>query len=117
MQRGVTWKIAEEPLEELWVVRLAEGPLSNISGAAIDRPLTDTLLWDVYLHRSRVVDPAAPWVDAATTSIPAQTSMLTTRLVRDTRLRVGRCGDAPLPSGGMVGGSDRKLKVNVPLQC
>lgn len=51
---------------------LPESAISPVAGAAIDLPLTDTLVWEVYLRRGRVLDPDAPWVDAATTSILMQ---------------------------------------------
>ena len=72
VRQGLTWKLAEPQHEAPGVVRLPEGPLSGVLGSAIDLPLTDTLLGEVYLRRGRLLDPAAPWVDAATASIPAQ---------------------------------------------
>jgi hypothetical protein len=75
VRQGVTWRIHDAPLPadgEAGPVRLPEDGISPMAGAAIDLALTDTLLWEVYLRRGRVMDPEAPWVDAATTNILAQ---------------------------------------------
>jgi hypothetical protein len=75
VRQGLTWKLSAGRVladDARGIVRLPANQLSAVSGAAIDLPLTDTLLWEVYLRRGRILDPAAPWVDAATTSIPAQ---------------------------------------------
>lgn len=74
VRQGVVWKIRNGALPEVGeaVVPLREGTLSSFAGAAIDLPLTDTLVWDVYLRRGRILDPDAPWTDAATTDIIGQ---------------------------------------------
>ncbi len=74
VRQGVTWKIhnGSIPLsrdEELVTFGESRFPLS---GAAIDLALTDTLVWEVYLRRGRILDPEAPWVDAATANILGQ---------------------------------------------
>lgn len=75
VRQGVTWKIHNGPDsagEAEGVVALPRTQLSPIAGAAIDLPLTDTLFWEVFLRRGRILKSDAPWVDAATTSIPMQ---------------------------------------------
>jgi hypothetical protein len=74
VRQGITWKIHNGPLPaaEADVVRLPQSEITSIAGAAIDLPLTDTLVWEVYLRRGRILDPNAPWVDAATTDIVMQ---------------------------------------------
>ncbi|HET9947729.1 MAG TPA: DUF2723 domain-containing protein, partial [Longimicrobiales bacterium] len=67
VRQGVTWRIHDgaSPGEEEGLVPLPPSGLSPVSGAAIDLALTDTLVWEVYLRRGRILDPGAPWVDAA----------------------------------------------------
>lgn len=75
VRQGITWKIRNGPLHTVardGVMPLPESALSSVAGAAIDLPLTDTLVWEVYLRRGRILDPEAPWVDAATTNIVMQ---------------------------------------------
>lgn len=74
VRQGLTWRIAEEGLatEDASVVHLPENQLSPMAGAAIDLKMTDLLMWNVYLRRGRILDPEAPWVDAASSNIAAQ---------------------------------------------
>jgi hypothetical protein len=76
VRQGLVWKIRDgampTPGSREGVIPLPRTMLSPVAGAAIDLPLTDTLVWDVYLRRGRILDPDAPWVDAATTDIPMQ---------------------------------------------
>ncbi|MQA89407.1 MAG: DUF2723 domain-containing protein [Gemmatimonas sp.] len=75
IRQGLTWKIHNGPLpddSEDGVVRIENSQLSAIAGAAIDLPLTDTLLWDVYIRRGRILKQDAPWADAASSGIPRQ---------------------------------------------
>lgn len=75
VRQGITWKIHNGPLPAdsvAGVVRLPRSELSSVAGAAVDLPLTDTLVWEVYLRRGRILDPDTPWVDAATTNILGQ---------------------------------------------
>jgi hypothetical protein len=74
VRQGVAWRIWNGPLPAPGggVTRLPEGALSSAAGAAVDLPLTDTLLWEVYLRRGRILDPDAPWPDPATTNIVGQ---------------------------------------------
>ncbi len=74
VREGITWRIRNAPASSTapGVVPLPETPLSPVAGAAVDLPLTDTLTWDVYLRRGRILDAATPWPDAASTNIPMQ---------------------------------------------
>jgi hypothetical protein len=75
VRHGIPWRIQEGPLPvdpDTGVVPLPESELPPLAAAAVDLPLTDTLMWEVYLRRGRILRPDAPWVDAATTNILAQ---------------------------------------------
>jgi hypothetical protein len=75
VRRGLVWKLvgpAEGNGARDGVVELAGDLFPTMAGAAIDLPLTDTLVQDVYLRRGRIMDPGAPWVDEATTTILMQ---------------------------------------------
>ncbi len=75
IRQGVVWKLQNGPIptgESEGVVPLPRTALSPVAGAAIDLPLTDTLVWEVYLRRGRILNPDTPWVDAATADIPLQ---------------------------------------------
>lgn len=73
LRTGLTWEIPAEPLVmRNGVEPLPDARLSPMAGAAVDLQLTDTLLWEVYRHRGRVLDADAPWVDAAVANIPWQ---------------------------------------------
>ena len=72
VRQGLVWKLREGGEVEgggSAVVPLPEGFFAPMGGAAIDLALTDTLLWDVYLRRGRLLDDDAPWVDAATGNV------------------------------------------------
>lgn len=74
VRHGVVWKLHNGPPPadaNGGVVPLPDHTVTQGAGAAIDLPLTDTLVWDVYLRRGRIVDPSAPWMDAAV-RIPMQ---------------------------------------------
>lgn len=76
VRQGLTWRIAVTGLppedDGGSIVHLPESRPAGMAGAAIDLPLTEFLLSKVYLRRGRILDPSAPWVDAATINIPAQ---------------------------------------------
>jgi hypothetical protein len=76
VRQGLVWRIHNgDPTAAVVAGAIAvppSAPVAPVAGAAIDLPLTDTLLWDVYLRRGRILDPNAPWADPATTNIPMQ---------------------------------------------
>jgi hypothetical protein len=72
VRRGLVWKVVERNGARDGIVELPGDLFPTMAGAAIDLPLTDTLVQDVYLRRGRIMDPGAPWVDEATTNILLQ---------------------------------------------
>ncbi|MEJ2187302.1 MAG: hypothetical protein P8Z36_15425, partial [Gemmatimonadota bacterium] len=79
VREGIAWRIANGPVGNQAaggpssdVVKLPDNSLTPIAGAAIDLATTDTLLRDVYQRRGRILNPARPWVDAATDDILMQ---------------------------------------------
>lgn len=54
------------------IIQVPSDLFPMMAGAAIDLPLTDTLVQDVYLRRGRIMDPGAPWVDEAAANILMQ---------------------------------------------
>ncbi len=51
---------------------LPHSGLSSVTGSYVDLERTDTLVWQVFLRRGRILDTSAPWTDPANTSIPMQ---------------------------------------------
>ena len=73
VRHGLTWRIDDGSPENLArVVPIPGADATPMLGAAIDLVATDTLLRDVFLRRGRLLDPGAPWVDPANTTIPLQ---------------------------------------------
>jgi hypothetical protein len=72
VRHGLTWRIDDTAPDGRRVLPVPDADATPMLGAAIDLAATDTLLHDVFLRRGRLLDPDAPWVDHATTSIPLQ---------------------------------------------
>jgi hypothetical protein len=74
VREGIAWRIENGPVggPSENVVKLPDNSLTPVAGAAIDLATTDTLVWKVYQRRGRILNPANPWVDAATTDILMQ---------------------------------------------
>ncbi|MBW3555165.1 MAG: DUF2723 domain-containing protein [Gemmatimonadetes bacterium] len=73
VRQGLTVRISDGPPRvgpRTGIVALPESAFAAATARYVDLPRTDTLLREVYLHRGRIRDPAAPWVDPATTNIP-----------------------------------------------
>jgi hypothetical protein len=72
IRQGVAFKLSAQPLQTDPELGLVEMPpqLQPVVGRYLDLPRTDSLLWNVYQHRSGLPDRWTRWVDAATQSIP-----------------------------------------------
>ncbi len=75
VREGLTWRIHDGPLppgDDARFARLPPDELGGFAGARVDLPITDTLVWEVYLRRGRILDGRMPWADPASRSIPIQ---------------------------------------------
>ncbi|MGH2417180.1 MAG: hypothetical protein ACRDFY_02505, partial [Candidatus Limnocylindria bacterium] len=72
VRQGLVWEVANTPAIEPTADVVPMPDRLALFGAAVDLAMTDTLLWDVYLKRGRILDPDAPWADHSTVSIPSQ---------------------------------------------
>ncbi|HET9986462.1 MAG TPA: DUF2723 domain-containing protein [Longimicrobiales bacterium] len=75
VREGLTLRLYNGPVPagpDTGIVPLPPSSFTSVAGAYVDVSRTDTLLWDVALRRGRIVDPDAPWADAAASSILMQ---------------------------------------------
>jgi hypothetical protein len=71
IRHGIALKLAEEPLEPDPTRGIYALPESlSLPGAYIDLPRTDTLLWDLFVHRGGIPDDWDFWPEPSTRNIP-----------------------------------------------
>jgi hypothetical protein len=73
IRQGVALKLNNGPVEEdesRGLYAVPPGQLAGILGPFIDIPRTETLLSEIFIHRSGFPDAWGHWVDAATDNIP-----------------------------------------------
>ena len=72
IRQGVALKLNNGPVEpnpEAGIYALPSD-LAPLLGPYMDLPRTDSLVWDVFMHRSGLPDEWSHWVDSATQGIP-----------------------------------------------
>jgi len=73
IRQGVAYKVHNGPVNPAklpGVHEIPQTPGTGMLGTYLDLPRTDTLLWDVFIHRSGIPDEWTHWVDRATQGIP-----------------------------------------------
>jgi len=73
IRQGVAYKLHDGPVpadSASGIVALGEGPLARVLGPHVDLPRTDSLLWNVFVHRPGFPDSWEHWVDEPTQGIP-----------------------------------------------
>ncbi|MEJ2504184.1 MAG: hypothetical protein P8177_12880, partial [Gemmatimonadota bacterium] len=71
IRHGIALKLADEPIEPDPALGIYALPESlNLPGPFIDLPRTDTLLWDVFVHRGGIPDDWEFWPEPSTRNIP-----------------------------------------------
>ncbi|MBW3553441.1 MAG: DUF2723 domain-containing protein, partial [Gemmatimonadetes bacterium] len=71
LRQGVALKLVNGPVQanaEEGILALPEN--LQVAGGYIDLPRTDTLLWDVFVHRGGIPDEWEFWPEPSTTNIP-----------------------------------------------
>ena len=71
LRQGVALKLVNgtiEPDAEAGIIALPQN--LQVAGGYIDLPRTDTLLWDVFVHRGGIPDDWEFWPEPSTTNIP-----------------------------------------------
>jgi hypothetical protein len=73
VRQGLTMKLHDGPVEPGGgIAPVPPSDLSALTGAWVHLPATDTLLREVFIHRSGIPDDWPVWTDAPSGNIPAQ---------------------------------------------
>jgi hypothetical protein len=73
IRQGLAFRLSDSLPEEdpaRGVYRIPPNQLSGITGDFLELPRTDTLLWNVFMHRGGIPDEWTKWVDRPTQGIP-----------------------------------------------
>ena len=73
LRQGLALKLVNGPLEpdaEQGIVAIPQSVQVQVPGGYVDLPVTDTLLWDVFVHRGGIPDEWEFWPEPSTTNIP-----------------------------------------------
>ncbi|MBI4410603.1 MAG: hypothetical protein HY561_12895, partial [Gemmatimonadetes bacterium] len=75
IRQGVAFKLNNGPVQPdpargIIAMPPENNPMAGITGLFLDLPRTDSLVWNVFLHRGGIPDRWTRWVDPATQGIP-----------------------------------------------
>ncbi len=74
VRQGVAFKLQAFPdaaAADSGIYRLPDERYTPLTGQQVDLPRTDSLLWNVFMHRGGIPDEWDHWVDAPTQGIPS----------------------------------------------